>query len=91
MCEASCETAPAAREAREKMPAAAEWTEEAEAAGAVWAGGWWDRADFTAVSGDEGDPTTAGGWDGWGWEPAGSPPPSPLGSSVWLDACGGEA
>ena len=91
MFEASCETAPAAREAREERLAAAEVAEEAEAA---WAGarGWWDGADFTAVSGDNGGgPTTAGGWEGWGLGPARSPPPSPLGSSVWLDACGGEA
>ena len=91
MCAASCETAPAAREAREERLAATEVAEEAEAAGAVWAGGWWDGADFAVVSGDDGGPTTAGGWDGWGWGAAGSPPLSPLGSSVWLNACGGEA
>ena len=87
MCEASCETAPAAGEPLEEMPAAAEVTEAAWAA----AGSWWNGADFAAVSGDGGGPTTAGGWDGWGWGPASSPPLSPLGSSVWLDACGGEA
>ena len=62
----------------------------------MWAGGsggWWNAADIAVlvVSGDDGGPTTASGWDGWGWEQAGYPPPSPLGSSVWLNACGGEA